>query len=63
MDIRWKNWVPPVPLFDVTEDHRNWHVSIRYLWLPINVPYGPTLYHFPVMARYCRSFYRQGNGI
>jgi len=26
------------PGSEVTEGHRNWHESIRHLWLPINVP-------------------------
>jgi len=37
------------PGLGVTQGHRNRHVSIRHLWLPINVPwqlYGPILYRF-----------------
>jgi len=26
------------PGLGVTQGHRNWHRSIRRLWLPINVP-------------------------
>jgi len=26
-----------VPAFKVTQDHRNWHRSIRHVWLPIKV--------------------------
>jgi len=33
-----RKWVPRVPTFKVTQGHRNWHGSIGYLWLPINVP-------------------------
>jgi len=28
---------PRVPPFKVTQGHRNWHMSIRHLRLPINV--------------------------
>jgi len=24
--------------FKVTQGHRNWHGSIRHLWLPIKIP-------------------------
>jgi len=26
------------PRLRVTQGHQNWHVSIRHLWFPINVP-------------------------
>jgi len=33
----WQFWLC-VPPFAVTQGYRNRHVSIRRLWLPINVP-------------------------
>jgi len=30
-----------------TQGHRNRHVSIRHLWLPINVPWQNQLVPFP----------------
>jgi len=40
--------------FKVIQCHRSWHWSIRYLWLPINVPYfpRPILYRFQYTAIY-----------
>jgi len=26
------------PRLCITQRHRNWHISIRHLWLSINVP-------------------------
>jgi len=45
------------PGLGVTQGHRNRHVSIRHLWLPVNVPwqlyiYGPISYHFQDKRRF-----------
>jgi len=37
MEIRLK-MTPCLPPFKVTQGHRNWHGSIRHLWLPIRLP-------------------------
>jgi len=37
-EIHLKKMTSHVPPFIVTHGHRNWHGSIRYLWLPVNVP-------------------------
>jgi len=31
----------------VTQGHRNRHVSIRHLWLPVNIPYQAMAYLVP----------------
>jgi len=38
----------------VTQGHRNRHVSIRHLWLPVNVPWRLSRYIYRI--RYKRRF-------
>jgi len=33
--MRWKSLAHRVPPFEVTQDHRNRHGSLDYLWVPI----------------------------
>ena len=46
-EIRLKKMTARVPPFKVTQGHRNWHRSIRHLWLPIKVPYQQRAYLVP----------------
>jgi len=44
-DIR--QMIPCVPPFMVTQSHRNRHGSIGYLWLHMNLPQQPWVFHVP----------------
>jgi len=53
-EIHLKNLTTCFSPFEVTQGHRNRHVSIRHLWLPLTYHYnhGPTPYHFRDKRRF-----------